>query len=341
MTIDVVALDGSIRDEQGTVADEVVSVMDRSGLQCGSHRDGFEHRTGFIAFRYAEVLPLRIQLINICLLIHRLDLRTGETFGSQIGRIVEIIFTVCSHPEDLTGIGIHDDHADILRAFAVMRFIPVGLVKRFDLLLQDLLDIHIQGQAERLAMLRRDGRTFKLRILIEIAEGSSVRSVQDTVVIILHAGGSDIDSVGEADDLACQGLVGIGSQIALFKPHTLHICPLPHQLVIGLPSQGVPVKIRAALKVLKLTLQIRRDILLDYLIAGIPGRLRGDHITDRCRLHPEDIRDCLNRRFDKITVFIDCIAVQYDVVKTVTLCQNDSVLILDLSSSGWYGARVK
>ena len=50
VAVDIVALNRGIRDEQRTVADKSVAVMDGTGLQCRSNRDWLENRTGLKAF---------------------------------------------------------------------------------------------------------------------------------------------------------------------------------------------------------------------------------------------------------------------------------------------------
>ena len=333
MSVDIIAVDAGIRDEEIPAAVESISVVDRAHLQGGGNRNRLEHRTRLITFRYAEILPHGIQGVHILFVIHGLYFRPGIV-GGQVVWIIQVIFPVGSHGKHGPAVGIHHDDADIPRAFSVVELISVRSVKLVDLFLDNLLHIHVQCETEGLPVLRLHRCALEFRIFIQVTELSSVGPVQDVIVIILHARHADVDRVRKADNLAGKGTVRIGADIFLLKPDPFYIVSLLLFFLIGIRAHGLGIQIFSAAVILEGSLRLRRHVAQDNLVAGVFRLLIHDPVPYHGRIQSQDFLRRLNRGFAEILIRIDDVAVQNDIIKAVAPGQNDPVGILDLSSSG-------
>ena len=126
------------------------------------------------------------------------------------------------HAEDLAVLRVHNDDAGIVSAHLRL--------KGRDVTLNDALYPDVDGGDHRVAVRRRLDDALQIRLVVQIAVLSACRSHQLAVVVLLDAAGSlGSLTLGEADDIAAQGPLGIGTDVGVFEPCAVD--PLLHRLL--------------------------------------------------------------------------------------------------------------
>ena len=220
-------------------------------LQCTGDRDALRYRTRLIGIGYRDVSPHlvpcdltaigqdvlgRIVLrhlilcdcggIRILSTIHADGLLAAELHEILIGidravqrtRIVQVKLIGGAHREHLAGIRIHDDRRRHLRAH-------IFCLPLVEVLLQRHLNIRIDGRHDGITVGRLLQYGLQLRIAVEVAVLPAIDAHQSIVVVLLDATGS-AGAVGtrEADDVAGEGIVRIGTLVLILEPDALDAC---------------------------------------------------------------------------------------------------------------------
>ena len=128
----------------------MVPVMDHPFLKSGGNGNRLDNRSRLVALGHTEILPAFIQCLHVGIIAHLFNffLRIIPIW------IAEIILMVGCHRQNAAGVGIHDDHTNVLRAFPVRILRSVFLVKRINLILDCLLNVHVQRYLNRFPVVR-------------------------------------------------------------------------------------------------------------------------------------------------------------------------------------------
>ena len=215
------AVDGPSADFQGAAAVVDFGPVDGAVLQACRHCEYLRSGTRLVGVADTEVAPEQVPCLKALLVRHRSLLLRREV-GVQISGIVQIEPVVRRHAEDFAVLRVHDNNAGIVSAHLRL--------KGRDVTLNDALYPDVDGGDHRVAVRRRLDDALQVRLVVQIAVLSACRSHQLAVVVLLDAAGSlGSLTLGEADDIAAQGPLGIGTDVGVFEPCAVD--PLLHRLL--------------------------------------------------------------------------------------------------------------
>ena len=133
----------------------------------------------------------------------------------QRTRVVQVKLIGRAHREHLTGVRVHDDGRCHLRT----DILGLPLI---EILLERHLNIRIDGRHDGVTIgrLLQDG--LQLRITVEVAVLTTVDAHERIVIVLLDATGS-AGAIGarEADDVAGEGIIRIGTLVLILEPDAL------------------------------------------------------------------------------------------------------------------------
>ena len=143
------------------------------------------------------------------------EILIGINRAVQRTRIVQVELIGGAHREHLTGVRIHDDRRRHLRAH-------IFCLPLVEVLLERHLNIRIDGRHDGITIGRLLQYGLQLRIAVEVTILPAVDAHQGIVIVLLDAAGS-AGAVGtrEADDVAGEGIIRIGTLVLILEPDAL------------------------------------------------------------------------------------------------------------------------
>ena len=193
-----------------------------TGIQSGSNRKRFRCRTRFISITYTEIIPNRIQGIQCLIFIHTVDFIL-RIIRRQIPRIVAVIIRIICHSHDLAVIRILNNNTYMKSSISLGIIIGISIIKFLYFFFYDRLDIGIDRGYNIFAIYRGFYCLFKIRIIIQISVGSSIRSIQNIIIFIFNTADSNISGCCKSQKRTGHRTVRIIANILFFKPDTFDI----------------------------------------------------------------------------------------------------------------------
>ena len=97
--------------------------------------------------------------------------------NSQIRGVIEVKKGSAAHCQDLAGIDVHDDTADVVATESLVLLASVFVIVLVQVFLHDALNVRVQCKNEVVAVLRLDHGLFHIERVVQISVFSSDRTV--------------------------------------------------------------------------------------------------------------------------------------------------------------------
>ena len=204
------AVDIVASDRQKTVALERLAAVDNILLHGSCYRKGLLGRTWLVRIVDAEITPHLVPCLRFGLIVHGVNLFLAVV-AAQIVRVVQIVPGAGIHGQDLSCLRIHDNSRRHVASDASLPLVNVFFTY--------FLNIQINCGNNRISILGRFNHALQVGIRCQVAVLSAVISHQGAVIILLDSSGTGASVLlGETDDIAGSGSVGIHSPVLVLKP---------------------------------------------------------------------------------------------------------------------------
>ena len=172
-----------------------------SCLQTCRHGQRLENRTRLEGIRDAEIAPHFIQRVHHLVVCHAF-LLAGRVVIRQIPGIVQIVPVIGIHSQNFSGVGIHDNHANILRPVCLVLVRGHFIVKILYGVPDNLLDINVDGGNHISALRGGDNGLFHIRVHVVVPVLPAAGSVQDIRIISLDSPVRSGSVIGKPNQVA-------------------------------------------------------------------------------------------------------------------------------------------
>ena len=221
-----------------TVAVKCLIFVDGSRLKTCGHSERLGRGSRFKILTDAEIAPKSVEVSGLIFIRHDEQVRVSQITvrglvvgvqlghsleGSQVRRLIEVKKGSARHREDLSAVDVHDNTGRVVAPVSRMFEVVVLVLVLLQILLDDTLNIGVQGQNEIISVFCLDQGPLHTQGLVQIAVFSSDDAVERVVIILLQAPCSHISGSRKADDIAGQVPMGIDPGVSALKPDPLDI----------------------------------------------------------------------------------------------------------------------